>query len=77
MYGTLKFTYRKKLWEKYKGTPIIRLMLTRNQKESKNCLNTPYKNGYPDLHPRIVEIYSSRKSMIKYIKPALISIKAT
>ena len=77
MYGTLKFTYRKKLWEKYKGTPIIRLMLTRNQKESKNCLNTPYKNGYPDLHPKLVEIYSSRKSITHYKKTTLISIKAT
>ena len=49
IFGNLQNSFRNEIWGQYKGSPIIHLMLTKNETKSKNFLGTPYKGGYLDF----------------------------
>lgn len=74
--GSFCLPCRNKLYRKYKGSPVIRLMVISAGMPSKNFLGTPYEGGYPDTSPTLMRI-SERNDLTITIDWTLISFRAT
>jgi len=68
--------YRGRLHKKYKGSPVIRLMVISAAEPCENFLKTPYEGGYPDKKPESITMNqcNGRESTRSKV---LISLKAT
>eukprot|EP00826_Nyctotherus_ovalis_P045394 TRINITY_DN5027_c0_g4_i1.p1 TRINITY_DN5027_c0_g4~~TRINITY_DN5027_c0_g4_i1.p1 ORF type:complete len:242 (-),score=50.13 TRINITY_DN5027_c0_g4_i1:92-817(-) len=74
--GTCCPPCRNKLYKKYKGSPVIRLMIISAGMPSKNFLEIRYEGGYPDVSPTLIRI-SEHNDLRITMDWTLISLRAT